>query len=663
MQTPVKILLIEDNPADARLVREWLQQTATASFELEHTERLSAGIKRLEEKSFDAVLLDLGLPDSQGLETLQRIHAGAPLVPILVLTGLADEQAGLQAVKEGAQDYLLKGQVNESLLVRSIGFALERKRGEEALRRKNEELATAEEELRAQLDEILTSREALRKSEERYRSTLDGLLEGCQLIGYDWRYLYANEVACRQGRKAKGDLLGRTMMECYPGIEKTEAFVVFKECLETRTPRRMENEFAFPDGTKGWFELNIEPVPEGLFILSEDITERRSLEEQVLQSQKMEAIGSLAGGVAHDFNNILMAIMSYSELLQLKLDDGPLREYAEGIQQSVEKAASLTQRLLTFSRKEVSNPYVLALNEVVADAEKMFRRLIGEDIELVIHPAPDAGRVKADPVQLEQVIMNLAVNARDAMPQGGRLFIQTANAVLEESDVRVHPNAAPGPYVQLSVSDTGCGMDAATQARIFEPFFTTKEKGKGTGLGLSTVYGIIHQSGGFIDLESAPGKGARFKVYLPRVEEEAGETQKSAVNSELPKGSETVLLVEDEPEILGLVNEILSGQGYTVLQAGTGNTALRLAERHSGPIHLLFTDVVMPGMSGRVLAERLASLRPEVRVIYTSGYTDDAILRHGLRTEGLNFLQKPFRPEALLHKVREVLNAPEGPGV
>ncbi len=400
-------------------------------------------------------------------------------------------------------------------------------------------------------------------------------------------------------------------------------------------------------------------VQERTAALSAEITERKQLEAQLLQSQKMEAVGRLAGGIAHDFNNLLTVIKGYSELLVEEVGgDGRLRRAAEEIDKAADRAALLTRQLLAFSRRQVLEPEVLDLNDVVANMDKMLRRLIGEDIDLVSVRRPGLGRVKADPGQIEQVIMNLAVNARDAMPQGGKLTLETANVELDEVYARNHVAITPGSYVMLAVSDTGCGMDAETQARIFEPFFTTKELGKGTGLGLATVYGIVKQSGGYIWVYSEPGQGTTFKVYLPRLEEAVETAQPEREIVRPARGSETVLLVEDEENVRQLVRQTLEKNGYTVLEARAGAEATQLSAQHPGPIHLMLTDVVMPKMSGRELAERLALLRPGIKVLYMSGYTDNAIVHHGVLDPGTAFLQKPFTAADLGQKVREVLDSP-----
>ncbi|HWP34099.1 MAG TPA: PAS domain-containing protein, partial [Thermodesulfobacteriota bacterium] len=389
-----------------------------------------------------------------------------------------------------------------------------------------------------------------------------------------------------------------------------------------------------------------------------DITRRVQLEEQLRQSQKMEAIGRLAGGIAHDFNNILTAITGYSELLLGRLEEGdPLRRHALEIHRAAERAASLTRQLLAFSRRQVLRPTVVDLNAVVSNMDGMLRRLIGEDIELRTLPAADLGWVRADTGQLEQAILNLAVNARDAMPQGGKLTIETANVELDEAYAQRHAPVVPGRYVLLAVSDTGCGMDPETRARIFEPFFTTKERGKGTGLGLATVYGIVKQSGGYIWVYSEPGHGSTFKIYLPRVEAAPAPLPPPPARPPAP-GRETVLLVEDEDAVRTLARQVLEQHGYRVLEAAGAADALALVEWHRGSIDLLLTDVVMPGMSGRELAERFAAARGAVKVLYMSGYTDSAIVHHGILDPGTAFLQKPFSPAALAGKVRDVLDAP-----
>ena len=416
------------------------------------------------------------------------------------------------------------------------------------------------------------------------------------------------------------------------------------------------------DGSLYPVELTITPIPDedgaiGHFIaVQRDLTEEKRLEAQFLQAQKMEVVGRLAGGIAHDFNNLLTVINGTADIAAMGLDrDHPLRADLEQIQQAGRRAASLTRQLLTFSRRQVVSAEVIDLGRMVADWRGMLQRLVGETVTLDVSVGPDTGKVKADPGQIEQVIMNLAVNARDAMPDGGRLTIETRAVDLDDAFAATHLGVKPGPYAVLIVSDTGVGMDADTKARIFEPFFTTKEPGKGTGLGLATAFGIIQSAGGSIWVYSEPGRGSTFKIYLPRV---AGAERRAEVRPKaLVRGDETVALVEDEGPLRSLASRILTSAGYKVLAAPTPTDALHLVQSHQGPLHLLFTDVVLPGMNGRELASRMLSLRPHIAVLFTSGYTDDEILRHGVLDRATHFISKPYTAADLTHMVRHVLDA------
>ena len=395
-----------------------------------------------------------------------------------------------------------------------------------------------------------------------------------------------------------------------------------------------------------------------------DITERKHLEEQFRQAQKMEAIGQLAGGVGHDFNNLLTVIKGNSELLLARLDPAqPLHKSAEQIKKSADQAAVLIRQLLAFSRMQVLQPRVLDLNSIVAETGKMLPRLLREDIEVVLLLGTSLARVKADQNQIEQIILNLAVNARDAMPKGGKLTIETTNFDLDENYGRLHPGVKPGRYVILAVTDTGTGIDAETQAHIFEPFFTTKEPGKGTGLGLATVYGIVKQSGGWIWVYSEVGQGTVFKIYLPKVEEVVQADKPSGFRTPPPRGTETILLVEDQDGIRDLARPFLEDMGYKVLEASDGKAALQIAQQHQGEIDLLLTDIVMPIMGGYELAQRMAILRPEVKVLYVSGYAEYASAPAGNLDHDAFRLQKPFSMDALARRVRETLNAEQSVGV
>jgi hypothetical protein len=417
------------------------------------------------------------------------------------------------------------------------------------------------------------------------------------------------------------------------------------------------------DGVQFPVEVSLSYVQtgEGLFAIAfiTDISQRKRLEEQLMHAQKMEAVGRLAGGVAHDFNNMLTVIAGYNQMILDQVSPlDPLRGYAEEILKAADRAAALTNQLLAFSRRQIVQPHVFDVNAVLSRAGKMLRRLIGEDVELVFKLSPDAGNVKADPGHLEQAIFNLATNARDAMPGGGRITIETEPAALDNLYARTHLGVKPGAYVMIAVSDNGQGMDTETRRRIFEPFFTTKEKGKGTGLGLATVYGIVKQAGGDIWVYSEVGKGTTFKLYLPAVSEPASEAEGGGVSAERDMGHETILVVEDEQSVRDLTAKMLKAMGYTVLTAMSGAEALALAGAHKGSIDLLLTDVVMPGMGGKRVAEELQRRRPGIKAIYVSGYTENTISDHGEIDAGVEFLAKPFSREALARKLRQTLSKP-----
>jgi PAS domain S-box-containing protein len=509
----------------------------------------------------------------------------------------------------------------------------------------------------------LKTDEAIRFSEERYRSLFENMQEGyayCRMLMENdvfKDFVYLNVNAAFERLTGLTNVVGKKVTEVIPGIRESnpELFEVYGRVASTGNPERFET---YVDALGIWFSLSVYCPSRNHFVaVFDNVTDRRKLEEQLRQSQKMEAVGRLAGGIAHDFNNLLLVINGYSEILLDRIGENlALRKEVEAILQAGNRAASLTRQLLAFSRRQVLQPTMLDLNGLVSNMEKMLRRLIGEDVELRAVLGPELGIVKADPGQIEQVILNLVVNARDAMPGGGRLTVETANVFLDGDFSSKHPYAAIGPHVLLAVSDTGVGMSEDTQARLFEPFFTTKEKGKGTGLGLSTVYGIVHQSQGTIHVDSEVGKGTTVKICLPRVEG-AVETF-SPVLLEAPKGSETVLVVEDESSVRELIVRVLSEKGYRMLSAAEGNEGLRIAGNHREPIDLLLTDMVMPRMGGRELANRLEAARPGLKVLFMSGYTEDAVSHRGVLKVGLSYLQKPFTSDALVRKVRETLDRP-----
>jgi two-component system cell cycle sensor histidine kinase/response regulator CckA len=498
-------------------------------------------------------------------------------------------------------------------------------------------------------------------SEDELKLAVEQMREGIQIIDSEWRYKYLNQAAALQGRKQKEDFVGRTMMECYPGIETTAMFKDLEQVVRTGQPTRRENEFEFEDNQKCWFELFVEPYAGGVLIRSFDITERKKLEEQLRHSQKLEAIGSLAGGIAHDFNNKLAVIMACGEMIRAHLSgrDSVVDGYVARILQAVDQSASLTRQLLAFSRKQVLDLHVINLNMILAESRTTLPKLLGEKITIRYALAEDLENVRVDASQMDQVILNLTINARDAMPDGGVLTIETANAFLDEEYARTHPDVAMGRYVMLSISDTGIGMDAATQSKIFEPFFTTKNRAEGTGLGLSMVYGIINQCRGHIWVYSETGMGSVFKIYLPGVSETAEDISRARV-SDLEciecTGHETVLIVEDDAILREAFAIALGNVGYIPLVAKDPQEAERLFTESLDRIDLLLTDIVLPGMNGWQLYERLKEHKSGLNVVFMSGYAENAIVKEGVLEGDFVLLQKPISMRRLLETIRKVLD-------
>lgn len=512
-------------------------------------------------------------------------------------------------------------------------------------------------ELEKEVSTNVRQSEALSASEEKYRLIVENSNDAIVII-VDGLIRFANRrVSMTLGIPVE-EIQGYPFIVLIHPDDRDRVVDIYQRRLRGEdVPSTYEFRIVTPSGETIWLENSAFQIPwEGRLApisFLRDVTKQKQLESQLLHSQKMEAVGLLAGGVAHDFNNLLSVIIGYTDIMLEEADPESFRSEVAEIRKAGERAAELTRQLLAYSRKQVLQPKVVSLNQIVEGVEKILRRLIGEDVELVTTLSADTPPVLVDSAQIGQVVVNLAVNARDAMPSGGRLTIRTERVFLTESEIAGRPGLHPGPHAMLSVSDTGVGMDAGTAGKIFDPFFTTKERGKGTGLGLSTVEGIVRQSRGHVAVDSAPGAGATFRVYLPASEEALKPTEAEPVSEARAGGSETILVVEDEPSVRMLIVQMLAVAGYTIVPAGDGEEALRLASEHAGPIHLLLTDVIMPVMNGRELAEKVSAARPGVRVIFMSGYTDDVL---GGQGEMPHFIEKPFSPSNLRKTVRSVLD-------
>jgi hypothetical protein len=645
MAEPLRVLLVEDSADDALLLEREIRR---GGFDLSLTRvENEAQFLSAMSQAWDVVVSDYVLPRFTALDVLRHLRHLRLDIPTIVVSGTVTESELVEAMKAGAHDY-----VQKQHLARLV-VAIRRELGEAAGRRRRRE-----------------AEDALREAQERFRFVVENTSDVVYRLRfpdmvYDYMSPGIERLTGYGPREINGvglnglvvrvtDTAGRSV-----AIEKREWARQIEQLGEFHADYQVRTK----NGELRWLADHSFPWRDGQGRLLGavgtlmDITARKELEAQLNQSQKMEAIGRLAGGVAHDFNNLTTAILGYSELMLRRLGpDDPLRRHVAEVTRAAERAAGLTRQLLAFSRKQLLQPRVLDVAEVLEHSRSLLERLIGEDVELITRGEPGVGRVKADPVQLDQVILNLAVNARDAMPRGGRLVLEASNADLDEDYAHEHVTVRPGRYVMLAVSDTGHGMDKETQQRIFEPFFTTKDKGKGTGLGLSTVYGIVQQSGGYVWVYSEVGRGTTFKIYLPRVEDEADPPEPVAGPvATRAEASETLLLVEDEASVRELLRELLETAGYSVLEASGPAEALQIVESRPQPIQLLITDVVMPEMTGPELARRLAEMRPGLRMLFLSGYTEGVVADKGLLADGAHFLQKPFTGDALEAKVREVL--------
>jgi two-component system cell cycle sensor histidine kinase/response regulator CckA len=633
----LRVLLVEDSEDDALLVLRELRRGGfdVTSERVDTREALAGALAR---QAWDIVISDYSMPHFDAPGTLAVVHASGLDVPVIIASGTVGEENAVEALKSGASDFILKGK-----LARLVP----------AVRRELREKA---------------SREAKRQAEDHYRI----LFDRCPLPMWVYdietlAFVAVNPATVRLYGYSAQEFASMTIADIRP----PEDVATLRDDVDRAAGRDDGQGRLWRHRKKDGSIIQVEVQADNFelegraarLVLANDVTDReraqealRKTEAQLRQSQKMDAIGRLAGGVSHDFNNIMSVIISYGDMLLADLQpDDPIRADIDEIHKAGKRAAALTRQLLMFSRQQVIEPRVLDLNEVLTNLDKMLQRILGADVSLVSLRTPKVGRVCADPGGIEQVVMNLVVNARDAMPRGGQLTIETANVTLDEEYARQHVGAKPGPHVMLAVTDTGTGMDRATLARIFEPFFTTKGAGKGTGLGLSTVFGIVQQNGGTVWVYSEPGQGTTFKVYLPRVDEAIQEV-KPVVEPTTLRGTETVLLVDDDDQVRVVARAILLRHGYHVIDARNAGEALLLSESHRGAIHLLLTDVVMPQMSGPDLARRLAAGRPAMKVVCMSGYTDDTIVRHGVIEARMAYLQKPVTPEALTRKVRAVLD-------
>jgi two-component system cell cycle sensor histidine kinase/response regulator CckA len=652
----LRVLHVEDSENDSALVmRELRRGGFDPSFERVQTR--VAFKDALRKKDWDIIISDYALPGYDGAAALADAQETGRDIPFILVSGTIGEETAVDAMRAGAHDYVLKNKL--SRLAPAVARELHESKERGARR---------------------VAEDALRESEGRLRRLAESGLVGIIVGENSGKIVAANDAFLAMVGYSRADLeAGLVSWARMTPPEWSSTKDAVTELLRMNgIARPWEEEYVRKDGGRVSALVGVATLEGGRNIsLSIDVTERkqaeagraraeealRRSEEQLRQSQKMEAVGRLAGGVAHDFNNVLSVILSYSELMLDDVKPGePIRDDIEEIRKAGRRAAALTRQLLTFSRQQVLDPTVLDLNEVLASMDRMLQRVLAADVNLVVLPAHALGRVRVDRSSIEVVMMNLVVNARDAMPAGGTLTIKTTNVVLDEAYARAHLGVKAGPHVLLAVTDTGTGIDETTLARIFEPFFTTKAIGQGTGLGLSTVFGLAQQSGGSVWVDSKLGAGTTFNVYLPRVDAAVDGARVTEPPPATLLGSETILLVEDDDQVRLVARGILRRNGYSVVEARSAGEALLHSEKHPGTIHLLLSDVVMPQMSGPELANRLSSARPDMKVLCMSGCTDDSTVRQGVIDAHIAYLQKPFTPDALSTRVREVLDGPASNG-
>lgn len=634
-----QILLIGEDSSRTEAYPQMLQDADGPSFDVEKQTNWQSALSRFvscapDSPLPDAILWELSASVAAGLGCLKEAASLQPCVPFVVVVPENQEQLGKQVLEAGANECLVREALNKELLQRTLRYAIERNRAENCVRQWE------------------------KRFEDLFENTKD-ILFTMDLEGHITSVNKAAEEVMGWPRE---EALQKNIKGLVAPEHATLCNEVMRRLVNGEPLQHFEIAMLRKDGRRVLLEASARLIRSSgnndcVQGIARDVTERRQLENMVRQSQKLEAIGRLSGGLAHDFNNLLCVINGHTELLTeaLQPTDPGMRSVTQ-IRKAADSAAALTRQLLAFSRRQVFHPQVVDLNAIVTETERLLARLIDEHIEFYTALDPALGRVSVDPVQVEQVIINLVLNARDAMPNGGKLTIETSNLDLEENHQSKISQVPAGKYVLLALTDTGCGMDEETQSRIFEPFYTTKEMGKGTGLGLATVYGIVKQSGGYIWVYSEEERGTTFKIYLPRVASPLTEARPSR-HIEISKGTETILVVEDAEPLRALTTEFLSASGYTVLEAANGDEAIRIAQSHAGTIDLLLTDVVMPRMGGKPLVEQMAQIRPHTRVLYMSGYPNDGIVQAGILANGVTLLEKPFTREILSKRVRQVLDA------